>query len=226
MESSEVSPEPLVRFYDLSGPKPWSPACWRIRYALNYKRIPYTVTKLSYPAIKPTCEKLLSSMISKEGFDYTVPIIEILTPPYVAINDSAPIARLLNERFPEKDGYPELKLIDESVVYSRGLRGIGIFEWIVYDVWANALDKEDGSREYFRRTREADDEMALEEIADKIGGGEAAIIRNLEDKWGSLKERMVGDGEMAERRFSFQLLRVMDKLMALKQHILIFMMQV
>lgn len=207
MTSSEMVTGPLVHFYDLSGPKPWSPACWRVRYALNYKRIPYTVTKLSYTAIKPVCETLLSSMIGKEGFDYTVPIIEILTPPYTAMNDSAPIARLLNDRFTEKDGYPELKLVDESVIYSRGLRGMGLFAWVVYDVWANALDKKDGSREYFRRTREADAKISLEEFADKMGGGEATIIESLRDKWRGLKERMAGDGGMGERRFSIPLHR-------------------
>jgi hypothetical protein len=75
--------EPLIRLYDLSGPKPWSPWCWCTRYALNYQGIPYTTTELSYPGFKPTCEKLFSDMT---GLEATVPIIEILGPDYKALN--------------------------------------------------------------------------------------------------------------------------------------------
>jgi hypothetical protein len=66
---------PLVRLYELSGEPPGSPYCWLIRFALNLKGIPYTVTKLSFPAIKPTCEKFFPGM---EGISATVPIIELL----------------------------------------------------------------------------------------------------------------------------------------------------
>lgn len=143
--------EPLVRFYDLSGPKPWSPACWLTRYALNFKGIPYTVTKLSYPGIRPKCEELFSDMT---GLEATVPIIEILQPPYKALNDSTPIAKLLNERFTEADGYKHLKDVEKLYEYQESPphpgRGVGMF--IVYDIWQNALDPNDGSREYFKTT--------------------------------------------------------------------------
>lgn len=146
--------EPLVRFYDLSGPKPWSPACWYIRYALNYKQIPYTVTKLSYPAIRPKCEELSPDMT---GLEATVPIIEILQAPYKALNDSTPIVNLLNERFTEKDGYKNLRDVDKLDEYRKSLQGgIGwpIIVWVIFDVYSNALDPNDGSKEFFRRTRE------------------------------------------------------------------------
>ncbi|KAK6596769.1 glutathione S-transferase [Botrytis cinerea] len=158
------NPSPLVHFYDLSGPQPWSPACWRTRYALNYKNIPYRVEKLSYPSIAPLCQSLFPAMPLPRA---TVPIIQILEAPQCALNDSTPIAQLLNERFTEGDGYRDLKGVDEVRAYEdeevRGLGGV-ILKWIVYDVFENALDGGDGSREYFRRTREEFFGCGLEDV--------------------------------------------------------------
>ena len=196
------SPEPLVRFYDLSGPKTWSPACWRIRYALNYKRIPYECVKLSYPAIKPTCHKLLSPTWPDD--DCTVPIIEILQAPYVALNDSTPIAELLNERFTEKDGYPELKLVEETSEHSSNnskFAARAAFTWIVYDVWKNALDEHDGSKEYFKRTREAELGPLHEFLVTKRGS-EENVFEDHKVAWLYLKERMAKEDGTGERRFS------------------------
>lgn len=148
-----ASQELLVRFYDLSGPKAWSPACLLTRYALNYKKIPYTVTKISYPAIRPKCEELFPSM---EGLEATVPIIEVLQAPYKPLNDSTPIAKLLNERFTEKDGFKYLKDVEELAEYEKSLGQFGrwIMRWIMLDVYDNCLDPSDGSKEYFKETRE------------------------------------------------------------------------
>jgi hypothetical protein len=194
-------PEPLVRFYDLSGPKPWSPACWRTRYALNFKRVPYECVKLSYPAIKPTCEKLISPTIKKR--DATVPIIEILQDPYVAKNDSTPIAELLNERFTEKDGYPELKLVKELDKYEEEtmFRQRAVFRWICYDVWVNALDDKDGSKEFYKSTREVS-LGRLETITERRGGGDAAVYEDHKVQWLSLKERMAKEDGTGERESS------------------------
>lgn len=79
----------------------------------------------------------------------TVPTIEILQPPRHAPNDSTPIVKLLNERFTEKDGYREMKRVDEVVEFdaSGGMHmGRAVIRWIVNDVYENALDRDDGSR--------------------------------------------------------------------------------
>ncbi len=101
----------LVRFYDLSGPKPWSPACWCTRYALNYKGIPYETSKYS-------------------------------------------------------------------------------------------LDKTDGSREFFRRTREERLGCLLSEIVEKKCGGEEKCLENLKQQWLPLKERMANEDGTGERKYS------------------------
>jgi glutathione S-transferase len=194
--------EPLVRFYDLSGPKCWSPACWRTRYALNYKRIPYECVKLSYPAIKPTCQKLLSPDFPDD--DCTVPIIEILQAPYKALNDSTPIAELLNERFTEKDGYPEIRMIEQTKKYQKDTRlaAWAVYRWIVYDVYKNALDPNDGSKEYFKRTRE-EDLGPLEEYLEKTGGSDEQVFEDHKVQWVHLRERMAKEDGTSEREFKF-----------------------
>jgi Glutathione S-transferase, C-terminal domain len=158
--------------------------------------------KLSYPAIKPTCHKLLSPEIADS--DCTVPIIEILQSPYVAINDSTPITELLNERFTPKDGYPEIKMIEE--MKKMPPRGRGVFLWICYDVWANALDENDGSKEYFKRTREKS-MGPLEDILNTKGGGDEAVFEGFKTQWLPLKERMAKEDGTGERKFSVKLWR-------------------
>lgn len=98
--------EPLVLFYDLLGVDnlTWSPSCWHTRYALMYKGIPFKTIKLSYFDIKATVERLLGSDYEEKGLEATVPIIEILPSSRIpgvghqALNDSIPIAQLLNRK--------------------------------------------------------------------------------------------------------------------------------
>ncbi|KAI8976418.1 hypothetical protein BD414DRAFT_168303 [Trametes punicea] len=52
--------KPLI-FYDIPGDvkgTAWSPNTWRIRYALNYKNLPYTTTWVEYPDIARTCQSI------------------------------------------------------------------------------------------------------------------------------------------------------------------------
>jgi len=133
-----------------------------------------------------------------------VPIIEILQAPYVALNDSTPIAELLNERFTEKDGYPELKLVEETSEHSSNnskFAARAAFTWIVYDVWKNALDEHDGSKEYFKRTREAELGPLHEFLVTKRGS-EENVFEDHKVAWLYLKERMAKEDGTGERRFS------------------------
>lgn len=52
--------EPEIILYDLACTKGicFSPAVWRIRLMLNYKRIPYKTVFLEFPEIGPTLKKL------------------------------------------------------------------------------------------------------------------------------------------------------------------------
>ncbi len=52
--------DPDVILYDLACIKNvcFSPAVWRIRLMLNYKKIPYRTIFLEFPDIEPTLKKL------------------------------------------------------------------------------------------------------------------------------------------------------------------------
>lgn len=200
-----AAPNPSVCFYELSGPKSWSPPCWRIRFVLNYKGIPYKTVKLSYPAIKPESERLFPGAT---GIRATVPIIEILESPYQALNDSGPIAKLLNERFTEKDRYKDLKLIDEVDEYAASAAQFlsrAIIRWVMNDVYENALDKEDGSREYFKTTREESLGCELKDVTEFRGGGEDAVLEDIKAQWAGLRERMAKEDGSGEREFPVHL---------------------
>jgi len=191
-----ASTEPLVRFYDLSGPKTWSPWCWCARYALNYKGIPYSTVKVSYPSIKLTCESLFPSTKELEA---TVPIIEILGPNYEVLNDSIPIAKLLNSRFTPEDGFKHLEGVEEASAYDEKLgAGRGVIRWIIYDIYENALDKEDGSREYFKNMREKTMKCDLKDVMEVVGGGESAVMERIRKGWECLRERMAGEDGSGE----------------------------
>ncbi|RFU30601.1 hypothetical protein B7463_g5756, partial [Scytalidium lignicola] len=195
--STSDSTTPLVRFYELSGPKSWSPFCCCTKYALNYKRIPYETVKLSYPAISPTCTKLFPDMTNLKA---TVPIIEILGEDYEVLNNSTPIAKLLNQRFPESAGFRDLKGLDKIDAYAAetSKKGSCIFGWVVFDVYENALDKTDGSREFFRRTREESEGCRLEDITQVVDGGEDQLLEAMRKAWAPLRERMQGEDGTGE----------------------------
>jgi len=94
-------------------------------------------------------------------------------------------------------------MIEEMKQYQAecSFRGRAIFRWIVYDVWANALDENDGSKDYFKRTRE-EKLGPLEDIVEKRGGGDAAIFEDHKVQWLKLKERMAEEDGVGERKFA------------------------
>jgi hypothetical protein len=52
--------EPEIVLYDLACTKGvcFSPAAWRVRLMLNYKRIPYKTIVIEFPDIEPTLKGL------------------------------------------------------------------------------------------------------------------------------------------------------------------------
>jgi glutathione S-transferase len=190
--------KPLVRFYDLSGPEPWSPACWCTRFVLNFKGIPYTTTQVPFQDIKPTCKKLFPDMTNVEA---TVPIIEILGPKYKVLNDSTPIAELLNDTFTEKDGYRDLDGLKDIREHIKGTGQLvrNIFRWVVYDAYENAVSPDDGSREFYKMTREKETACRMAEVTVILGEGEAAILEKLKTCWAGLRERMSKEDGTSER---------------------------
>lgn len=120
------------------------------------------------------------------------------------LNNSTPIAKLLNERFTQKDGYRELKGLDGIEKYEEETMtlGRGILRWIMSDVYENALDKEDGSREYFKQAREAFTGCELKNVTEVSGGGEEALLTDIKENWRGLRERMRDEDGAGELEFS------------------------
>jgi len=133
------------------------------------------------------------------GLEATVPIIEILQPPYNALNDSTPIAKLLNERFTEADGFKHLKDVEKVDKYEESLGSFGtwIIRWVIYDVYNHALDPNDGSKEFFKETREKSG-VELKDVLEVRGGGEKKLMQEIRDNWAPLRERMKNDDGTSE----------------------------
>ncbi|KAF9258305.1 hypothetical protein L218DRAFT_964567 [Marasmius fiardii PR-910] len=102
-----------IQFYDIPSnfkDNAWSPNTWRIRYALNYKSVPYTTIWVEYPEIAPTCKKIGAppSATRPDGSPYyTVPFIYDPNTGK-AISDSVKIIQYLENTYP---GSPERSLI-------------------------------------------------------------------------------------------------------------------
>ncbi|KAL3432273.1 hypothetical protein BDV09DRAFT_174519 [Aspergillus tetrazonus] len=163
-----------VHFFDilstLPGPcKAWSPNTYKTRLILNYKGIPYTQTYVSYPDIAPLL-KGLSVPPHPKGtapFDYTLPAIchpSVKSTPSGAMNDSLPIARHLEEHFPERPIFPSgdaSYALAVAVNKLMGRVGFAVYKLVIVPI-ADILDPR--GKEYYHRTRSEKWGMPFEEI--------------------------------------------------------------
>ncbi|KAJ5157150.1 uncharacterized protein N7482_008250 [Penicillium canariense] len=172
-------PEPEIVLYDLACTKNacFSPAVWRIRLMLNYKRIPYRTIFLEFPDIEPTLKGLGLETQTK----YTVPAIHhVATNTYMI--DSIPIAQFLESTYPD----PPVQLTSElgREIEAQASAVVGTV------LRTSLLPREIGilsprAQEYFRRTREESLGHPLEKLLDKE-----------EDNWNALDDRIRAVGEL------------------------------
>ncbi|KAA8645890.1 hypothetical protein EYZ11_002057 [Aspergillus tanneri] len=103
-----------VHFFDIDSTlprdlKPWSVNTIKTRMVLNYKRIPYTQSYVSYPDIAPLLSNL-NVRPHEEGTAYTLPAIchpsSITSNPHGALMDSFAIATHLDQAFPSPPLFP------------------------------------------------------------------------------------------------------------------------
>ncbi|KAL0571113.1 hypothetical protein V5O48_010845 [Marasmius crinis-equi] len=90
--------------------KAWSPNPWKIRYALNYMKIPYRTIWVEYPEIAPACIKIGAppSRMNPDGSPYySVPTIYDPNTGK-AISDSEKIMEYLESTYPSP---PERSLV-------------------------------------------------------------------------------------------------------------------
>lgn len=140
--------------------KSWSPNTVRTRLVLNYKRIPYTQTYISYPDIKPLLHSLSVPRLPSKRLPYTLPAIKhpasLPNAPNGTINDSWPIALHLEAAFtapqhptifPSGEASIALAIAVQKILSQVIVKGMNL----VLPKIPAILDER--GREYFERTR-------------------------------------------------------------------------
>ncbi|THV04197.1 hypothetical protein K435DRAFT_962024 [Dendrothele bispora CBS 962.96] len=98
--------KPIV-FYDFPGKNEslnaWNPNCWKTRYCLNYKGVPYTTTWVEYPDVERILKAagISPTLIKPDGSPlYTIPAI-VDPNTGVALAESFQIAQYLDKTYPD-----------------------------------------------------------------------------------------------------------------------------
>jgi hypothetical protein len=81
--------------------------------------------------------------------------------------------------------------------------GGGIIRWIMNDVYENALDPNDGSKEFFKTTRESRIKCDLKDVTELRGGGEEKVLETIREGWALLRAGMEGEDGTGERKIPF-----------------------
>ncbi|KAL2820962.1 hypothetical protein BDW59DRAFT_164366 [Aspergillus cavernicola] len=186
-------------FSDLPGPsKSWSPNTLKTRAVLNFKKIPYTQSWISYPDVKPLVTGLGLSP-NKQGRPYTLPAIihksSVSSNPHGAMMDSLPIALHLDNTYPSPPLFPSgdaSYALFVAVAKIASLIDPG-FRTLIIPRVADHLDAR-GQR-YFRETRTVEfgkpfsevrptDRESVEKLWKIVETESAPLIRMLQGKEG------------------------------------------
>ncbi|PIL22627.1 hypothetical protein GSI_15318 [Ganoderma sinense ZZ0214-1] len=198
--------QPII-FYDIPSTAKgvaWSPNTWKTRYTLNIKGIPYTTVWVEYPDIAALCQKIGAGPTAKKGDGsplYTLPAI--FDPnTQTALADSAKIARYLEATYP--NAAPRLIPAELDVFIAAfqdafwGALGTGYAPVIIpaaFDVLC------EGSKPYFRQTREARLGGKLEELAPPGSEARGQVWAHLKKATGKIAAWYEGAAGGKERIF-------------------------
>lgn len=146
------------------------------RYALNIKGLTYRTIWVEFPDIEAVAKQInAKALYERDGAPlYTLPMLFDHTTS-TAITDSWNIVRYLDERYPATHvviprGMTVLQKTFQAVVEAK--LQIGIF---LYTVMQTSSQMNPRSREWYRRTREAELSRTLEEVA-PVGSQEREIL--------------------------------------------------
>jgi len=160
-----------IIFYDIPSVlkyKAWSPNTWKVRYVLNFKKLPYKTVWVEYPDIAQLCKDIGAepSSVGPGGKqNYTLPVIQDPNTNTV-VSESYRIAEYLEKTYP-----------DSPKLFPTGSEGLQAAFHDLYESTKGAafpklmLGKVVGilqpaSQPYFRRTREAAFGKKMEELHD------------------------------------------------------------
>ncbi|PIL22614.1 hypothetical protein GSI_15304 [Ganoderma sinense ZZ0214-1] len=137
----------------------WNPNCWKTRYTLNIKALPYRTVWVEYPDIETLYKKVGAEAVEKKADGspyYTLPAIyDPNTKKFVA--ESAAIARYLDKAYPESHTIipqdTDALHAAFAVAYLKVLYGGDHLRSLTMSASQAALRPP--SAEYFLKTREA-----------------------------------------------------------------------
>ncbi|CAK5284426.1 unnamed protein product [Mycena citricolor] len=182
--------EPIL-FFDIPSSVPgvaWSPNTWIIRYALNYKGLPYKTVWIEYPDIADHCLRIGAepSMIRKNGKPYySLPTIQDPNTGAV-VSDSFRIAVYLDATYADT---PRLipqgtRTLQKTFRFAFDKMTEPVVPLILPGVPDILFPR---SREYFRRTRAESFGKPLEELVPE-GEARDAAWQSLQENYGKFAE--------------------------------------
>lgn len=106
---------PIITLYDVPStiPQPWAPNIWRIRFILNYKRLPYRTQWVEFSDVESVLRNIGAAPTSmrRDGMPvYTLPVIVDATRPGanpVVLSNANQIAEYLEVTYPARPIFPE-----------------------------------------------------------------------------------------------------------------------
>ncbi|KAI9045629.1 uncharacterized protein KD926_008045 [Aspergillus affinis] len=205
-----MAKQPPVHFFDIESTlsrdlKPWSPNTIKTRMVLNYKRIAYTQSYISYPDIAPLLSNL-DVQPNREGMPYTLPAIchppSVTSNSHGALMESFAIAAHLDQTypspplFPSRDASYALAIGVDKLVASVRSRCAALLIPRVADF----LDPR--GREYFIKTRSARFGKPLSEVRpkdpDQIQAAISATVAEMAPLAQMLRGRLGKNGPFLE----------------------------
>ncbi|KAF8206893.1 hypothetical protein K438DRAFT_2013918, partial [Mycena galopus ATCC 62051] len=186
-----------IVFYDIPSTLPticWSPNLWKVRYALNFKGLPYKTVWLEYPEIEARCKEIGAAPTRNKPDGrphYTLPVIHDLSTGAV-ISDSSKIAAYLDATYPDKP----LLMPTGTAGFHLAFEGAAhplISPIYPYGLPASHKNMNPPSAEYFRLTREEAWGKTLENLTPR-GEEDAIEWKKLEDGFDKIDEWIRANG--------------------------------
>lgn len=174
--------------------KCWSPNTMKTRMVLNYKRIAYTQSYISYPDIAPLLSQLGLSAHG-QGTPYTLPAIchkSVKSNPNGALMDSFAIAAHLDQTYPTPPLFPSgdasyaLTLAVTKLVNEVAAKCVTL---IIPNI-ADILDPR--GREYFIKTRSARFGRPLSEVRPRDKKEVRAMMESAKADMATLAQMLLG----------------------------------
>ncbi|KAL4897624.1 hypothetical protein BDV59DRAFT_168114 [Aspergillus ambiguus] len=188
-----------LHFFDITSTLPgasrsWSPNTMKTRMVLNYKRIRYTQSFISYPDIAPLLSHLGVNPHA-QGMAYTLPAIchkSVPSNPNGALMDSFAIAAHLDQTYPSPSLFPSgdasyaLTLAVSKLINEVAAK---CFTLIIPNV-ADLLDPR--GREYFIKTRSARFGKPLSEVRPRDKKEVRAMIDAAKNEFATIAQMLLG----------------------------------